>query len=390
METNETIVMLDKVQEDRKPTSEGRILVVDDLAVNVRLLAGILKLAGYEVVTASGGREALDRLHSFDIDVVLLDVMMPELDGFEVCRRIKEETLFLPVVMVTALQEIADRVTALEAGADDFLTKPVDAVEVVARVKSLVLLKRQREELNRAYADLRQVEAMRDDLTSMIVHDLRTPLTSLLTGMQTLEMLGELSADQLELVWMAVTGGKTLLSLINDLLDIGKMESGTVELKRQEIAPAKLIDEAAAQVAALLVDKRLTLTKAVPNTLPTLRADQDKLSRTLVNLLGNAIKFTPREGVITLAARYDPAQEAVIFSVSDTGEGIPKEAFARIFEKFGQVESRKGGRNMSTGLGLTFCKMAVEAHGGHIWVESEPGKGSIFSFTLPVVTAEPN
>ena len=390
METNETIVMLDKVQEDRKPTSEGRILVVDDLAVNVRLLAGILKLAGYEVVTASGGREALDRLHSFDIDVVLLDVMMPEMDGFEVCRRIKEETLFLPVVMVTALQEIADRVTALEAGADDFLTKPVDAVEVVARVKSLVLLKRQREELNRAYADLRQVEAMRDDLTSMIVHDLRTPLTSLLTGMQTLEMLGELSADQLELVWMAVTGGKTLLSLINDLLDIGKMESGTVELKRQEIAPAKLIDEAAAQVAALLVDKRLTLTKAVPNTLPTLRADQDKLSRTLVNLLGNAIKFTPREGVITLAARYDPAQEAVIFSVSDTGEGIPKEAFARIFEKFGQVESRKGGRNMSTGLGLTFCKMAVEAHGGHIWVESEPGKGSIFSFTLPVVTAEPN
>lgn len=385
MEMNETIVLLETVPDDPTPASNGRILVVDDMAVNVRLLAGILKLAGYDVVTASSGREALDRFRASSIDVVLLDVMMPEMDSFEVCRRIKEEALFQPVVMVTALQETADRVTALEAGADDFLTKPVDEVEVVARVKSLVRLKRQREELDRAYADLRRAEAMRDDLSAMIVHDLRTPLTSLLTGMQSLELLGELSADQLELVWMAVAGGQTLLSLINDLLDIGKMESGTVELNRREAAPAKIMTEAARQVAALLAEKRLT--QDAPDTLPAVYADHDKLCRILVNLLGNAIKFTPKEGAIALRARYDSAQADVVFSVSDTGEGIPKEAFERIFEKFGQVETRQAGRHMSTGLGLTFCKMAVEAHGGRIWVESEPGKGSTFSFTIPVMTA---
>jgi two-component system sensor histidine kinase/response regulator len=371
-------------QEAHQMPSEGRVLVVDDMAVNVRLLTGILKLAGYDVLTAGSGREALDHLQTSPVDVVLLDVMMPEMDGFEVCRRIKAQNLFLPVVMVTALQETGDRVTALEAGADDFLTKPVDEIEVLARVKSLVRLKRQREELDRAYRELRRVETMRDDLTYMIVHDLRTPLTSLLSGLQSLELLGELTPDQLEVVWMSVSGGQTLLSIINDLLDIGKMESGTMELHRQDVVPATLIDEAAAQVAGLLPNKRLTLTKDVPETLPLLRIDRDKLSRTLVNLLGNAIKFTPPDGRITLAARHDPAQSAVVFSVSDTGEGIPKEAFGRIFEKFGQAETRKAGRKMSTGLGLTFCKMTVEAHGGRIWVESEPEKGSTFSFSLPI------
>jgi len=364
--------------------ADGRILVVDDMAVNARLLTGILQLGGFEVVTASSGPEALDRLQSSSIDVVLLDVMMPDMDGFEVCRRIKEQTPFLPVVMVTALQETADRVKALEAGADDFLTKPVDEVEVIARVKSLVRLKRQHAELDRAYAELRRVEAMRDELTYMIVHDLRTPLTSLLTGLQSLELLGELSPDQLEVVWMSVSGGQTLLSIINDLLDIGKMESGTVDLKREEIAPADLLNEAATQVSALLLAKGLTLTKQVSEELPVLYADHDKLCRTLVNLLGNAIKFTPSGGRITLSVCPDAAQESLVFSVSDTGEGIPRSAFERIFEKFGQVETRKEGRKMSTGLGLTFCKMAVEAHGGRIWVESEPGCGSTFSFTLPV------
>jgi signal transduction histidine kinase len=148
-----------------------------------------------------------------------------------------------------------------------------------------------------------------------------------------------------------------------------------------------LIDRAFQQVAGVAKEKSLSLVPDVESELPPLPADEEKLRRILVNLIGNAVKFTPRHGTITALVRTDPAENAVLFGIQDTGEGIPKEAFERIFQKFGQVETRKEGRKMSTGLGLTFCKMAVEAHGGRIWVESELGKGSTFYFTIPLQPA---
>jgi len=178
--------------------------------------------------------------------------------------------------------------------------------------------------------------------------------------------------------------------MINDLLDISKMEDGSLRLDYSDVVPAEVVNHAVQQVASLARDKNLTLAIHLAPDLPPLPADEDKLRRTLVNLLGNAVKFTPEEGTITVSTSLIQADSisqfpAVLFSVADTGEGIPKEAFERIFEKFGQVETRKSGRKMSTGLGLTFCKMAVEAHGGRIWVESELGKGSVFSFVIPCV-----
>ena len=229
----------------------------------------------------------------------------------------------------------------------------------------------------------KQLEQLRDDLVDMIVHDLRTPLTSLLTGLQTLECMS-LDPDQTEVLDIAMTGGKTLLALINDLLDVSKMENGSIALERQETAPDALAQQALGQVEMLARQKGVTLRMESEPHLPPLYADADKLQRTLVNLLGNALKFTPSGGDVRLLVRPDKAESSILFSVHDTGEGIPETAFARIFEKFGQVESRQAGRKMSTGLGLTFCKMAVEAHGGRIWVESKPGKGSTFSFCIPL------
>ena len=229
----------------------------------------------------------------------------------------------------------------------------------------------------------KEAEALRDDLTGMIVHDLRTPLTALLSGLQALRFVGGRQPAEQEILDNAIGGGETLLGMVNDLLDIGKWESGSLVLDRQSLQPADVIEYALAQTAPLARRNGLRVARNLPPGLPTIEGDRDLLRRSLTNLLGNAVKFTPRGGIVTVSASFEPAEGAVVFVVGDTGEGIPAHQVRRIFDKFGQVESRKAGRKMSTGLGLTFCKLVAEAHGGRIWVESRLGKGSRFLFTIP-------
>ena len=233
-------------------------------------------------------------------------------------------------------------------------------------------------------SERKQVETLRDDLTGMIVHDLRTPLTTLLSGVRTLKFVGGRDPAEAEILDNAIVGGETLLAMVNDLLDIGKFESGSLVLDKRPLQPGEVIEYALTQTAPLAKLNGLKVARNLPAGLPTIVADEDKLRRALINLLGNAVKFTPRGGIVTVAASYDPAERVVTFAVGDTGEGIPAQSVKRIFDKFGQVESRKAGRKMSTGLGLTFCKLVAEAHGGRIWVESKLGKGSRFLFTIPV------
>jgi two-component system, sensor histidine kinase len=239
-------------------------------------------------------------------------------------------------------------------------------------------------ELRRNLKQLQELEKLRDSLTHMIIHDLRTPLTSLLGGLQTMEAMGELNRDQAELLGLSIQGGQLLLRMINDLLDISKLEEGSLKLECADLRVDNLIEQSMQQVTSLAAEKQIALVREIAHELPSVYADGEKLVRTMVNLLGNAIKFTPAGGRVTLSARRCEMEKALLFSVADTGEGIPAEAFERIFEKFAQVEARRAGRKMSTGLGLTFCKMVVEAHGGRIWVESELGKGSTFRCALPL------
>ncbi len=368
----------------------GLLLVVDDNEENRDVLARRLQKQGHWAVTAAGGREALDALADQPFDLVLLDIMMPDMDGYEVLSRIKSDprTQRLPVIMISALDETDSVVRCIEMGAADYLPKPCNPTLLRARVGASLREKRARDRelrytaaLAESYRRLQELERLRDDLTHMIVHDLRTPLTSLLSGLQTVPLVGDLNGIQTEMLEIAVEGGQTLLGMINDLLDVEKMEQEAVPLERTPLTAAGLIERAMAQVVLLAQANGLTLVQQAPLDLPPFSGDEDKLRRTVVNLLGNAIKFTPAGGVITASA--ETGEGVVLFSVHDTGEGIPPEAFDRIFEKFGQVESRKAGRKMSTGLGLTFCKLAVEAHGGRIWVESRPGRGSAFFFTIP-------
>lgn len=439
---------------------QTEILVVDDSRTQLELLRYLLEQNDFKVAVASNGQEALEFVRANRPRTVISDIVMPVMDGYDMCAVIKDdpELQDTTVILLTQLSDPEDIVRGLKARADFYLTKPYkpdflinkvrqvveqppvriaaehpDGLEVSLSGKTYVItagrqqmlnllfstyesavhqnrelteaqmeLKRINEqleaqaeqlrtftaELQEGYRRLQELEKLRDDLTHMIVHDMRTPLTSLIAGVQTLDVVGELNEEQENMVGIAVSGGETLLSMINDLLDVEKMESGSVQLDCTQVSAADLVATAVSQVAWLAERKQLVLVQRVAADVPELLADENLLRRTLVNLLGNAIKFTPTGGTVTVEAQLDLAGRTVLFSVSDTGEGIPSEAFARIFEKFGQVESRMGGRKLSTGLGLTFCKLAVEAHGGQIGVESVLHQGSRFHFTIPLPPPE--
>jgi len=380
-------------ERDTIEPSPATVLVVDDMSTLRFMLSQHVKQLGHRVQGAANGLEALERLRSMPCDLVLLDVLMPEMDGHAVLDELKRdpELRNIPVIVVSGVDELDSVVRCIESGAEDFLHKPVNPTLLRARINASLEKKRLRDQevqLHRQLQDnfnrLQELEKLRDSLTHMVVHDLRTPLTALLSGLYSMETLGELNEDQAEFWRMAVSGGETLLGMINDLLDVSKMEDGSMRLAYSNPSPEMLVERAIRQVEQLAREKNLELTTQIPTKLPILTVDEDKLRRVIVNLLANAVKFTPAGGTVTVSVRTGDCGDVVRFSVQDTGEGIPREAFNRIFEKFGQVEGSNAGQRNSTGLGLTFCKMAVETHGGSIWVDSEVGKGSKFSFTVPI------
>jgi signal transduction histidine kinase len=370
-------------------TTPGLLLVVDDDAGNRDVLSRRLRRQGHRVVTASSGPDALQLMRGTEFDAVLLDIMMPGMDGYEVLGHAKGDDRLrrVPVIMISAIDEVQSVVRCIEAGAEDYLAKPFDATLLRARLGAALEKKRGRdreavlyEQLQQNYRKLQEVEKLRDDMRNMIVHDLRTPLTSVIVGVDMLASHGTLNEVQREMVSIAASGGKTLLGMINDLLDVEKMEAGATQLAYGELSAAALVRGAIEQVSSLAELQETTLATELAAGLPPFAGDENKLSRTLVNLIANAIKFT-RRGTVTIAvSQNDP--ESIRFAVRDTGSGIPPEAFGRIFEKFSQLDAAN---RVGTGLGLAFCKLAVEAHGGRIEVESAPGIGSTFSFTIPLV-----
>lgn len=266
--------------------------------------------------------------------------------------------------------------------AANWLTVAVPAVVTAFLSGSLATRLRARND------ELRQSEETRKVLVELMVHDLRNPLTVLVSTLELIQVTASqsLSADLVELVKNARRSGTVMAGLISDMLDIARLEAGQLTLKPQRLDAAAMLHDAAAQAKVPAEQLRLNVEVAVNGSLPEIEGDQQLIQRVLANLVGNAIAHTPPGGTITLAARPEPAGQ-ITFSVRDTGYGIPPDQQQRIFEKFAQVE-RGGTRRRGTGLGLTFCRMAVNAHGGRIWVESTPGEGSTFAFTLAVKLPE--
>jgi two-component system sensor histidine kinase/response regulator len=378
------------------PPNAPLLLVVDDDPVNVELLSELLEALDYRVAGALSGPAALEAARERRPDLVLLDVMMPGMNGYEVCRRLKADpaTAPIPVVFVTALSDTEDKVQAIEAGGDDFLTKPFNRPLLVARIRSLLRLKAAGDELERSYRKLQEVERLKDDLTRMVVHDLKSPLAGMLA---TLEMavdgdLGPLSAEQRRLLEDARERGADVLLMIDNLLDLTRLEESRVQLRPRDVDVARLLRELAGDysVRAELHGARVVAEGAGSGSggAPLLaRVDEGLLRRVLGNLVGNAVRHGGPGVKVRLSA--GSAEGGVRFTVADDGVGIAPEHHDAIFRKWEIVRPLGDARAEGSGLGLTFCKLAVEAHGGRIWVRSRPGEGCAFHFLVPPLAAEP-
>jgi len=373
-----------------------KILIVDDEERNIKLLKAYLIAKQYETAEASNGEEALRMVNDCNPDLVLLDVMMPGIDGFEVCKRLKtnEKTKMIPVVMVTALREKEYRIKALEAGVDDFLTKPVDRTELMVRVKSLLRIKSYHDQLVHSFKEialknekLKELEGVREGLTHMIIHDLNNPLTGVLGNLEIIKFDNDdLSETQLDMIEKSLNYCADIRQLIQGILDVHRMEEGKLQPVKELTDVTKMLADLMEQFISRAKIEKISMTFSNSAKVPSAMIDPNLIKRVVANLLSNAIRHSSEGEEIKVSTGFLAEKNSIAFSVKDNGNGLASEYHQRIFDKFEQVELKNSGVTVGTGgLGLAFCKMAVEAHGGKVWVESDGAdKGCTFKFKIPV------
>ena len=376
---------------DRKKT----ILIVDDEIRNIRLLEAMLASENYILYSALNGEDALSIAVDQCPDLILLDIMMPGIDGFEVCRKLKqdEETRSIPVLIITALKSKENHIKGIEAGADDFLTKPVDVTELQIRVKSLLRIKSYHDELLTNYKDiaeknkrLSRLERFKDGLMHMIVHDLNNPLQAISISLQMFLMDREnLSRKQTERLEKCIELCSDLGALIQGILDINRMEEERLEPVKTLTDLGKLTNDVLTQFQERIHARHISLSFRRPEDRGLVEIDPGLTKRVIANLIDNAIRHTPEGGEIDVQIDYREDEKNMYFSIRDNGDGIAPAYQRYIFDKFRQAEIRQAGVTTGkSGLGLTFCKMAVEAQMGDIWVKSDgQGAGTTFGFTIP-------
>ncbi|MGH7510984.1 MAG: ATP-binding response regulator, partial [Gemmatimonadales bacterium] len=341
----------------------AKVLVVDDEPRNVQLLHDLLEARGYMVLTATDGEQGLVQAREQRPDVILLDVMMPRLSGFDVCRRLKADPgmAMVPVLLVTSLDARQDRLEGIGAGAADFITKPIDSADLILRVRNAVTTKRLHDEVTSQFQKLQELEAARDTLTHMLVHDMRSPLTGLQGYLDLLRMAVAAGAhdEVLEYARDANAVAGRLKELVSQVLDVSRLESRQMPLSAQETDLVQLLPEAVGSLGP--APPAVQVVYQLPRHPVVVKCDPELVTRVLVNLVGNAFKFTPRESLVRIGLEADDGRARI--TVTDGGPGVAPEHRELIFEKFSQAQLGRAAAGRSTGLGLTFCKLAVEAHG---------------------------
>ncbi len=384
------------------------ILVVDDEKNIVKLAKLYLEKEGYRVEDAYDGSEALAKIKSLQPALVVLDLMLPEIDGWEVCRRARRES-DVPIIMLTARDDDVDKIVGLELGADDYLTKPFNPRELVARVRAVL---RRYEKASRPGQVIKigqvTIDPQRREVTvGDRLIELRTQEFDLLLALAQHKGI-VLSRDQLlDLAWGFDFYGQTRTVdihiahlrdklagsdlVVDELLDLARIESGQIQMLREPVDLAQILEACVEKFALRARESNVELVLDVP-ALPLVTGDKDRLDQVFTNLLANALKHTPPAGKVMVKAREVKKMRkkvglasTVEISVTDTGTGIPPEDLSHIFERFYQVDKSRAGQDRGAGLGLTIARQIVEAHEGSISVESVRDLGTKFTVSLPVV-----
>ena len=371
--------------------AEYKILIVDDVVSNVLLLKVLLKNLNYQIATANDGLQALSAVETEKPDLILLDVMMPGLNGFEVAEKLKEnpETRDIPIIFLTALNATSDVVRGFKAGANDFISKPFHKEELLIRVSHPISLIAARRIIIRQTEELQRTISGRDKLYSVIAHDLRSPIGSIKMVLNMLLLnlpASSIGKDMHEMLNMANRMTEEVFSLLDNLLKWTKSQIGRLNVVYQQFDLVPII-QGVIEIFSIAAElKNIRLRVEIPDTLEVY-ADCDMMKTVIRNLISNAMKFTPEGGDITIRVRQDDAQAAIV-EVSDSGCGISKENQAKLMKPSTHFSTFGTKNEEGSGLGLLLCQDFATKNGGRLWFESEEGKGSTFSFSIPLQKTE--
>ncbi len=369
------------------------ILVVDDNSVIRQILRMSLEADGHTVSIAENGIDALDKMRTNDYDLVLLDIMMPLMNGIQVLEAMRKDRLLakIPVIVISANHQIENSVRCIELGAVDYLSKPINRVLLKIRVDTSLERKRfldqERElhqELELLYGQLQVVNQAKNDFIAMVAHELRTPMTALWAAKDLLPRVGETTKGQDELLVNMDLNLERMRLLVSDLDDISRIESGNLKLLPQ---PLDFAEELASVIEAQrhqISEKGHRVQLDINDNLLPILADRTRLMQILTNILSNAVKYTPPQGEIVITAVSHPSDPSFLsISIKDNGIGICAEAKDQVFEKFFRVDSQEVHQRPGSGLGLHIVRNLVEKHGGEVGIESNCGQGTVVTLTLP-------
>lgn len=358
-----------------------KILIIDDVKESVDMLNQYFQMKGFQTILAYGGKEAIEKAEQEMPDIILLDVLMPDVDGFQVCETLKRKrTHFknIPILLLTARDDLNSKIKGLELGADDYVTKPFEIRELEARVNSAVKLKK-------AHDELKELNEMKSQLLGIASHDLKGPIARIEQAAELILKNKEiLKSEQIKHLERIKKEARDVFNLISDLLNVVKIDTGKLGLDTQEVDLEALMDELLRMNLMAAQAKKIKIETVIETDIPKIVADPMRLLEVFENLITNAMKYSHAGGTISVGLRKVD-NKGIEFSIADQGVGIPESELPRIFNRFVKLSPIPTAGEKGTGLGLSICKQIVEMHKGKISAISAIGKGTTVTVFLPLV-----